>query len=346
MLNKYIYLTTMKNLISIIDKFKNNKIMVLGDVMLDTYIIGDVNRISPEAPVPILEVKKELHIPGGAANVASNIASLGAAAYLFGLCGEDMACKTLKKELKKRGISTDTLFIDNDRLTTEKCRIVSSSPYQPIVRHDREVKKEMPRSLQRIMLSSIKTRLEEKAIGGILLVDYAKGFFSYDLAQKIIGMARRNEIITIVNPKPLNINYFKHCSVIRSNRKETEDITRINYDGEISTLKRMAKKLADITSSPYAIISCGEDGMLVYDKNNKDKKGKTKMMPTRAREISDVVGAGDTLVAALSLGLINGLNIYDAAELANYASGIVISKRGTATVTHEELEKVLHESLQ
>lgn len=336
----------MKNLISIINNFKNNKVMVLGDVMLDTYIIGDVNRISPEAPVPILEVKEELHIPGGAANVACNIASLGASAYLFGLCGEDLACKTLKKELKKRGISTDTLFIDDGRLTTEKCRIVSSSPYQQIVRHDREVKKEMPMSLQEIMLSSIKTKLEENAIGSILLIDYAKGFFSYELAQEIINIARKQNITTIVDPKPQNISYFKHCSIIRPNRKETEDITRINYDGMVSTLEKMAKKLANITSSPYAIISCGEDGLFVYDRNNKDKNGKTKMMPTRAREISDVVGAGDTLVAALSLGLINGLNIYDAAELANYASGIVISKRGTATVTHEELKKVLHESLQ
>lgn len=319
----------MNNLTEILDKFKEKKILVVGDIMLDKYLIGDVDRISGEAPVPILNVKEEIYIPGGAANVANNLVSLGAKVILAGTCNTDQEGKILLAELKNKNIET-CVIKEKDRPTTLKCRLLSNN--HQLVRYDKELTDELPIKLQRKLAKKIEFILED--IDGVIFSDYDKGVFSEYLAQKII---KNTDKMVFVDPKPVNVSYFKGCTVIRPNRHETEKITGIKYDQE--NLEKMSKKLAEIAESKYSVISCGEDGLFVYDPN-----GASRHIKTRAKQVADVTGAGDTLISVLALAMVLGLDLYNAAELANYASGIVVGKVGTATTTIDELKETIEKS--
>ncbi len=327
----------MEKFLAALDQFKNKRIMVIGDVMLDVYINGIVDRISPEAPVPVVHIEKKSYALGGAGNVASNISSFGASCLLFGVYNNnDESGRTLSAKLAEANIDSH-MVVDETRPTTSKSRVLGKSRghnYQQLLRFDEEHARNLCKDLEYKLLEKAGCWID--TVDCIIFADYNKGVFSEFLAQGIIDMARENGKAVFVDPKPANITKFKGSYLVRPNLKETEEITGIRHDGNIANLEKMAKKLACIIGCKYAIVSCGEEGIFVYDSENGHKK-----ISTAAKEVVDVTGAGDTLIAALALGTASGLNIYDAAELANYASGIVVSKVGTATATADELKKAL-----
>lgn len=325
----------MKRLVDAIENFHKKKILVIGDVMLDGYIDGVVERISPEAPVPVVRVKNEWYVPGGAANVANNIASLGGYACILGVCGNDENGSKLEN-LLSNGRIRNCLVKDNGRKTTAKFRVIADRRQQ-IVRYEKEDRHQIPGNIQSKLIKTVENLID--AIDAIVMADYNKGVFSMGLSQEIIKASQEKGKMVIVDPKPSNIRYFQGCYVVRPNLKEAAEITKIDYDaskkwirdGDTGLFINMAKKLRRIARSRYSIIS-EEHGLFVYEGNSKGK-----WIGTNAKEVIDVTGAGDTVIAALSLGLASGLNIYDTAILANYAAGKVVSKVGTATLTKEEL---------
>jgi len=325
----------MKRLVDAIENFHKRKILVIGDVMLDGYIDGVVKRISPEAPVPVVSVKDEWCVPGGAANVANNIASLGGYAYILGVCGNDENGSKLEHILSNGRIK-NCLVKDNSRKTTAKFRVIADRRHQ-IVRYEKEDCHQISSEIQGKFMNTVKDLI--CSIDAIIMADYNKGVFSRELSQEIINASQEKGKAVIVDPKPSNIRYFQGCYVVRPNLKEAAEITKMDYDASKKGIRdentelfiKMARKLRKIARSKYSIIS-EEHGLFVYESNFKGK-----WISTKAKEVIDVTGAGDTIIATLSLGLASGLDIYDAAILANYAAGKVVSKFGTATLTREEL---------
>lgn len=317
----------MKKIFDVIDRFKSMKILVIGDVMLDRYIIGDVTRISPEAPVQVVNVEKEDNVPGGAANVANNIASLGGSVYMIGIVGDDGSSKTLKRELQKRSIITDYLITDAKRPTIQKMRAVARG--QQLLRIDFEKRDEIGNLTFDKVVETV-----EKLISKVNLVvvsDYDKGIISKRLMEKIIEIAGKKNKAVIVDPKPQNMDFYKGCTLMTPNHIEASKMAGIEEknDDDLNNIGEalMAKLDCEL------IISRGKNGMSLFKRD-----GKVKHIPTKAREVYDVTGAGDTVVAALALSMSGGASLEDASVIANHAAGLVVGKVGTSTTTVKELK--------
>jgi len=319
--------TGMKNKnTNIIDLFKNQKILIIGDVMLDRYIWGDVSRISPEAPVQVVNVEREENALGGAANVANNIASLCGTAFLVGIIGNDLSGRTLKIELQKRDIITDYLIADNKRPTIEKMRVIARN--QQLLRVDYDTNKEIGvQSFDKVI--AIVSQLIQK-VGGIIISDYGKGIITKILMEKIIKLAIKKKKFLIVDPKPRNVSYYKGCSIVTPNHHEASQMTQIKEKTE-EDLVNIGKKLM-VKIACDVLITRGEKGMMLFQKN-----GSIKNIPTRSKEVFDVTGAGDTVVATLAMALSSNASLEEAVILANHAAGIVIGKVGTSTASLQEL---------
>ncbi len=305
--------------------FSNQTVLVLGDLMLDRYLWGHVSRISPEAPVPVVAVKRETSCLGGAGNVSRNLQSLGASVLLVGQVGDDDAGLWIKENAPAaRGI-----FTDAGRPTTIKTRVIAH--HQQVVRVDQEEIEPLSQRAQEKILSLIR----DEAYDGLLVSDYNKGMVSQNLMHKVLEVTQERGVPVFVDPKVENFSYYSPVTLITPNHFEAERF--VNYP--CTTDAEVEKAGIDILSrisSYYLILKRGEQGMTVFEKGKSPNH-----IPTVAQEVYDVTGAGDTVIAAASLALLSGASIQQAALLANTAAGIVVGKLGTATLTREELLAVL-----
>jgi D-beta-D-heptose 7-phosphate kinase/D-beta-D-heptose 1-phosphate adenosyltransferase len=305
----------------IVRKFKGRKVVVLGDIMLDKYLWGSVSRISPEAPVPVVEVKRDSLCLGGAGNVCRNLESLSAVPVLVGVVGKDAEGRWIRRNVPDgRGI-----ILDPRRPTTVKTRIIAH--HQQVVRVDLEKKKAVPAEMEERLLNLVR---KEKC-GGIVLSDYSKGMLTAGLVGEILAHAEANGIMVFVDPKVENIGLFSPVTLITPNHVEAEKIVghECRTDAQV---ERAGEEILSLVRSRYLILKRGEQGLSVFEAGRKPVH-----IPTIAHEVFDVTGAGDTVIAAAALALMAGATILEAACLSNAAAGIVVGKIGTAAVTPEEL---------
>ena len=319
-------------LLSMIPKLQKQSILVVGDTMVDKFIWGKVSRISPEAPVPVVEVSSDTETLGGAGNVASNITSLGATAYLITVIGDDINGINMKNMLKEKNINHDFVVVDKNRPTTIKTRIIAS--HQQVVRFDREVKGTFLPSTEKMIIKNIEAVISK--VSGIIISDYAKGIIVPKVLKKIITLAKKRNIPVTVDPKVENFRRYKYITCMTPNTKEaTEGMNakNIHTDEDIALL---GKRILKLLKSESVLITRGEKGMTLVEKNNKITN-----IPTRAKEVYDVTGAGDTVIATMTLALSAKFNFVSSAEIANFAAGFVVAKVGTATITSKELEETI-----
>lgn len=307
-------------------KFSKTGILVIGDLMVDRYIWGKVKRISPEAPVPVVEVTKENLLLGGAANVAHNLQSLGGKVFIAGTIGRDDTGKILTNKLIETGFNTDGIIIDGDRPTTVKTRVIAHS--QQVVRFDKEVKSDISRSTTSLLLEYVESCLPH--IKGIIISDYSKGLITASLVKKIITLTK-SKVFIAADPKIGHFNYYINLSLLTPNLNEASFGSGIDIkDNE--TLIAAGKKLLNKLKCKSLIITRGSEGMTLFEKNNS-----ITHIPTCAREVYDVSGAGDTVIATLTLSHAAGLSLKEAAVVANHAAGIVVGKMGTAVTNQKEI---------
>jgi D-glycero-beta-D-manno-heptose-7-phosphate kinase len=322
-------------LLELIRRFAGLRILVIGDLMLDEFIWGRVSRISPEAPVPIVNVTRESFYPGGAANVARNLREFTGNILVMGLAGKDAAGQRLLDLLHTAGIDTAGVLEDAAAATTVKTRVIARN--QQVVRVDRE----RPAALNGTQLEWASRYLEQiiTTVDGIVVADYGKGFVTQPLADQLCLLARRHDKIFTVDPHPHTSLVWRGPTAIKPNRIETfsaagwpgvpELVEPVCRD---EALFQAARKLLEIWQTHCLLVTLGEQGMLLFEGDRAPLH-----LPARAQEVFDVSGAGDTAIAVFTLGLAAGATAAEAAELANRASGIVVGKVGTATVTAAEL---------
>lgn len=318
-------------------RFSRIRVLVIGDVMLDQYLIGRVNRISPDAPVPIVDVQTEKYFPGGASNVARNLRSLTAQVAVFGLIGNDDAGVRLTKELKDHGIETQ-LLQDPTRPTTLKTRVMAQR--QQVVRYDRESRQPMSASLRQKALKYVK-RLIEK-VDAVVFEDYGKGVIEQEFLDDCMELARKANVLTFADPNAHHHLSYRGLVGITPNRSEAFWMAKEPpQDPHPDPLKdphllQVGNKLLLETETENVLITLGEHGICLFRDGHKPFH-----VPTSAPEVFDASGAGDTAISAFTLGLCAGVDPIAAAYLSNQAAGIVVGKAGIATVTPDELLKVL-----
>lgn len=312
-----------------ISSFRDKNVLVLGDLILDHYIWGDVERISPEAPVPVVWLKKEDYFLGGAANVANNIRDIGAIPIILGVIGKDFFGEVLRKILRKRGISTEGLISIDKRPTTLKTRVIAHQ--QQVVRIDREEISGLDDKITKKILEFIRKKI--KKIEAIIIEDYGKGLISPDLIVEVLKIGKRFNKIISVDPKEEHFSYYQGVDVITPNKKEASIATGIRIK-TFEDIKKAGETLSNTLKIKTVLITLGEEGMLLSDKGRF-----IAHIPTVAQEVFDVTGAGDTVVSIFTLGLISGLSSLEAATLANYTAGIVVGKLGASTVSPRELKE-------
>lgn len=316
----------------ILDSFEKKEILVLGDLILDEYNIGKVTRISPEAPVPIVEIEHRFFVPGGAANTAANITALGGRCHLVGVVGDDEYGEFLRGELRKRRIDTEGIVVDPSRPTTCKTRIIAHT--QQVVRIDRESRKPIEGDVLKKVKAFIGDFLN-KSLLYIIASDYNKGFFHPDLTEFLLERVRENRSMLIVDPKPQNIMLFKGCYLLCPNEKEAR--YAVGDATESLALDEVGIQLLNKTDADYVLITQGEKGMTLYGKSEKIH------IPALATEVHDVTGAGDTVMASLALSLSVGASLKEAMEVASIAAAVVVRKLGTAQPSPQEMLQIVEE---
>lgn len=319
---------------SLVEKLQSAQpILVIGDVGLDRYTVGSVERISPEAPVPIVRVEQELLKLGLAANVADNLQALGSEPCLVGMVGADRIADDFRKILKKSGISDQHLVVDSKRRTVLKERIVSER--QQLLRVDYEDVHPATAQASKKVLERVKAALSGVAV--VIIEDYAKGLFDPELAGAIIAMARKQRKLVLVDPNSKsNPALYRGASLLTPNTREAEALSGIRITDPRS-LKAAGAEILSRTRAASLIITRGREGMAIFEKG----RATPRLIPTYAREVYDVSGAGDTVISVLALALGAGASLEDSARLANLAAAIEVGKRGTATVSRAELLEAL-----
>ncbi|MBU2438567.1 MAG: D-glycero-beta-D-manno-heptose-7-phosphate kinase [Acidobacteria bacterium] len=310
-----------KRMESVIRAFKGRRVCVLGDLMVDKYIWGEVTRISPEAPVPIVEVCRDSICLGGAGNVARTLETLGAVPYVVGVIGSDPEGLWIRDQFSER---SGLVFLKN-RPTTVKTRIIAHQ--QQVVRVDQETRTPFPEQIRK----NIAAIVREAEFEGLVISDYNKGMVSRALMADVLGHCRRKKIPVYVDPKVQNFSAFTPVTLVTPNHVEAESIVhhRCSSDEEV---EKAGEKIFERIQSDFLIIKRGDKGMSVFE------AGKKAMhIPTVAKEIFDVTGAGDTVIATASIALLAGSDIREAAVLANAAAGVVVGKVGTASLNPDEL---------
>lgn len=316
-------------MIEILNNFKNKKILVIGDMMLDKYVWGSVSRISPEAPVQIVEVKKETYAPGGAANAANNVAALNAKAFVIGIVGNDQAKEQLVHSLRKNNIETEFIS-DPKRPTIQKARIMGQS--QQLLRVDYENKEFVNGDIETRMIEKIIKLLRE--VDAVLISDYNKGTITKKIAEETIKLCNENKKIVVADFKSLNKEIYKNVTLITPNHDEASRLTKIEEKTDEDMVRVGNILMNELNSN--VLITRGGKGMLLFT-----REGKIIDIPTKAKQVYDVTGAGDTVSAAIALSLASGATLKDAAKIANYAAGIVVGKVGTATASVDELKEAV-----
>lgn len=319
----------MKNkLLKILDNFNNKKILVIGDIMLDKYIWGDVSRISPEAPVQVVNVLRETYEAGGAANVANNISALSGKAFMAGIAGNDEAKNILLEELKRKGIDVSGIFIDKDKPTTQKVRIIGKS--QQLLRVDYENKEHVHKNIEESIIKFLEKIIKEVDV--VVVSDYAKGVITKGLIDQIKNLAKKENKPIIADPKPKHKELYFGVALVTPNNAEASEMTNIDDGSDDAVLEIGSQLLKSLNAN--ILITRGEKGMSLFQ-----KEGGIKNIPAKAKEVYSLIGAGDTVVAAAALALASGADLESAAILANIAAGIKVGKIGTAGVSIEEIKK-------
>ncbi len=320
-----------KDLIKYINKFPRTRILVIGDIILDEYIWGDVSRISPEAPVPVVNIMDETRRLGGAANVLNNIISLGGQAILCGVVGKDECGKHIREQIENLGANPSGIITDPGRCTSVKTRVIAHN--QQVVRFDREKKDPLDPDSIKKLINIIKGNLEN--LDAIIIADYGKGVISSKLITSVKKLISGREIILAVDPKIENFEYYKGIDIITPNHHEAGSFCRFDITGEDSLI-RAGNYILDKIKCKSVLITQGKDGMTLFESGSNPCH-----IPTVARKVFDVSGAGDTVISALSLGLASGMSRQSAALISNFASGIVVGEVGTSTVSAADLKTAL-----
>ncbi len=319
---------------SALEKFSIARVLVLGDIMLDQFVWGEVSRISPEAPVPVVDVQKETMLLGGAANVANNLRALGARCGLAGIIGQDAHGEIVRSLAQQQEIDVSCL-IPSRRPTTLKTRIVARG--QQVVRVDRESRTDLSGNTAERLVSAVCKALPEIDI--VIVSDYNKGVVSKKVMQGIWEAASVHNVPVLVDPKPDNAHLYRGVTLLTPNNLEAEIMAGIRIETD-QDVERAAGLIGDKLSASGVLITRGPKGMALWQR----KRG-IFSIPTAAREVFDVTGAGDTVISTAALGLVSGLDMRQAAWLANLAAGIVVGKVGTATVSVQEIRHAMKDGL-
>ena len=313
---------------ALLKRFPRTRILVIGDLILDEYVWGAVERISPEAPIPVVWVERESVMPGGAANVASNVKALGGEADLLGVVGEDAGGRLLQAELERRGIPVEGVLSDPHRPTTGKTRVIAH--HQQVVRIDRERLDEVGGPVLHRLLEIAAEKIPQ--VDGIIVEDYGKGLIHPGLLKPVIAMAKRYGKVITVDPKEDHIALYRGVTALTPNKKEASLAAGFPIRDEES-LYRAGEKILQRLKPEVLLVTLGEEGMCLFSRNGV----KPVKIPTAAREVFDVSGAGDTVIAALTLARAAGASFLEAATVANAAAGVVVGKVGTAVCSPEDL---------
>ncbi len=318
---------TENRLQELLESFKGKKIAVVGDLMVDRYYWGTVGRISPEAPVPVVEVVEEQVRLGGAANVANNIQHLGGEPMLVGLIGNDHPGQVFIEILKERNLPSKGIVTDASRPTTIKTRVIAHA--QHVVRIDNESKADCPEHIRHLIIDAVKYNIHE--LDAIIIEDYNKGVVTKDVIHELIAVARKYNKIITVDPKFNNFLEYKHVTVFKPNRREVEEAIggRLKSLGDV---ERAGRHLLEVLEAENILLTRGEEGMSLFEAN-----GAITHIPTQAVNVQDVSGAGDTVVSTLTMALAGGATIHEAAILANCAAGVVVGSVGIVPIKPEEL---------
>lgn len=314
---------------NLFENFKKVNVLVIGDCMIDRYWRGNIKRISPEAPVPVVNLEQKEATAGGAANVAANIAGLGASPYLIGITGKDEESEIMPRILEKANVSGDFLVALPDRLTTVKTRIVAQQ--QHVVRLDQETVLPINEEQEKLVWRQIEKVFEK--IDLAVISDYAKGFLTPNLLSRLISHCRENKKKVLVDPKGRNFLRYRGATLLTPNKREAAEACKLDEDcGDVVEISgQMLLSEIDVEA---LLITQGEDGMTLFEKNRATRKLKAV-----SREVFDVTGAGDTVIAVLAAALGAGADFLTAAEMANTAAGIVIEHFGTTIIKLEDLRK-------
>ncbi len=312
---------------ALVERFPLASILIVGDVMLDHFVVGPVNRISPEAPVPVVEHDHDEYRAGGAANVAHNVRALGAKVELVGVLGADSAADRLRQELEARGIGTAGLATDASRRTTAKLRIVTNRNQQ-VARIDYETDDEISGSVEDAV------RAHARRLGGaaqiVVVSDYLKGAITRNVVEDLVELGRSRRVPVLVDPKIPHIDYYRGTTLVTPNHHEAEVASHIRVRSDDDAV-RAARVVRERAGCDHVLLTRGERGMSLLEGTV------ARHFPSVAREVADVTGAGDTVIATLALALAAGASMAEAVALANYAAGVVVAKFGAATLSPQEL---------
>lgn len=324
------------DLLPYILKFKDARIMVIGDLMVDEYIWGSVSRISPEAPVPVVSVTSESLRLGGAGNVVNNIHSLGGKVWIGGVLGNDEMGRKVIHDLRKMGVDTKGVIVEPERVTTVKTRILAQ--HQQVVRYDREVIRPAQMESVQQILSLLKERLDE--LDAVLISDYGKGVVGELLVEQVRSLALNAGKVLAIDPKVKNFPLFRQATIITPNHHEAAEAAGRWIQNE-EDLLAVGRILLQRLQAKSILITRGEKGMTLFQED-----GEVTHIPTMAKEVFDVTGAGDTVISVLTLAMAAGANPKEAAMLSNYAAGIVVGEIGTATLKTSELEDAVRNGIR
>ncbi len=318
---------TQSRLQSLFDRFEGKRIAVVGDLMLDRYYWGSVARISPEAPVPVVEVESESARLGGAANVANNIASLGGIPLMIGVIGQDDAGRALRSIIKESGLPIDGVLVDASRPTTVKTRVIAH--HQHVVRVDKEVKEDIGEEIREKILDVLKHHID--GLDAVIIEDYNKGVVVKSLIRELVEFTRRKGKSVTVDPKFNNFFEYRQVTVFKPNRKETEEALGVRLHDQHS-VELAGRTLVERLQAESVLLTLGERGMSLFERH-----GGTTHVPTAARKVADVSGAGDTVISTLTMALAAGASIKEASTLANFAGGVVCGEVGIVPIERTAL---------
>jgi len=316
---------------SLLEKFASVRVLVVGDVMLDRYWWGSAERISPEAPVPVVRLMNESLVAGGAANVAANVLGLGAEVYLFGVTGNDFAADQLNETLNKSKISVSNLLKFNNRQTTLKTRIIAN--HQQVARIDQETIEKLSKTDEETVWQSVTKILP--LVDVVIVSDYAKGFLSETFLMRLITTATINNLKILIDPKGKDYRKYRGATLITPNKMEALEAAQIENSNPVQVIPAGKKLLTDLDITAV-LITEGESGMTLFEKGNKPLH-----LEAKARHVFDVTGAGDTVIAALGVALGAGVDLVKAAQIANLAAGFVVEEMGTTIIEKNKLETLI-----
>ncbi len=318
----------------VLKKIENQNVIVIGDVMIDAYLWGNVNRISPEAPVPIVSVTKRENRLGGAANVALNLKSMGANPIICSVIGEDEGGELFFELMNNHQLSTVGLVQSKTRKTTKKTRVISGG--QQLLRVDDEISYQLSPEIEEQLINQIQQIVKEQNISSIVFEDYDKGVISENLIQEITSIANKIEIPTTVDPKKKNYNLYTNVTLFKPNFKEFTEGAKLDIlKADTTAIFKNAKKIIKDRNIKYVFVTLSELGVFICDENE------YYIIPAELRQIADVSGAGDTVISVATLLLSQGLDMQTIASISNTAGGIVCEKIGVVSITKEELFHIL-----